>query len=75
MDERERDLLEVELDRYLTEYAIPHRQEFAPEDPDEEEIGMELQAVQASLEGYAYGMLRMRRLYLAKGEEELDPSE
>lgn len=75
MNERERELIDTELDWYINEQAIPQRSEFGPQDPDEQEVEEELQAVQASLEGYAYGVLRIWRLSQSQDDQEIDHTE
>ena len=58
MNERERELLQVELDEYVDDWAISYREEFAPEELDEQTVKEELQTFRSGLEGYTYGMLR-----------------
>lgn len=75
MNERERELLETELAWYINEQAIPQRSKASPDDLTIQDVRTELQAVQASLEGYAYGILRRWRRSQSQDDLVIDNSE
>jgi hypothetical protein len=69
MNERERKLLQIELDEYVDDWATSYREEFVPKELDEQTIKEELQIFRSGLEGYTYGVLRGWRYHQMDTED------